>query len=98
MTWGMYGRAPPRTHPGPTPRAPRTSERAFGIKATEAGSGWGATTCILLLVVGAAAQLECKWCQNPISRVSSDTHALPDAFNRLVHQLWGFAAAGLVCI
>jgi hypothetical protein len=50
--------------------------------------------CILLL---AAAQLECEWCQNPISRVSSDTHALLDACNRLVQQLWGFAA-GLVCI
>jgi hypothetical protein len=40
--------------------------------------------CILLLV---AAQLECEWCQNPISRVSSDTHALLGACNGLVHQL-----------
>jgi hypothetical protein len=56
--------------------------------------GWGATTCILLL---AAEQLECEWHQNPISLVSSDTHALLGACHRLVQQLWGLAA-GLVCI
>ena len=55
--------------------------------------------CIILLAGGSIAGVRMANCarQNPISRVSSDTHALPDAFNRLVQQLWGFAA-GLVCI
>jgi hypothetical protein len=38
-----------------------------------------------------------RMCQNPISRVSSDTHALLDACSRSVQQLRGFVA-GLVCI